>query len=141
MLTQAVVKSPLGGDYLSMQCQKYLEAQGIDLTPAYSIASKDVVKDRDNARFTLKKMPERLTQSWQQYMQKSLLQDFQMSVVQVLETPYDERTAAQIPSVHYEFPNGYHQDFSSERFKLAENLFDNAMLGAAQLGEQNDDIT
>lgn len=133
VLSQAVVKSPLGGDYLSLQCRQYLEAQGINLTPSYSIAGKDVVKERDNARFTLRKLPENLTSSWQQYMLKGLLQDFQMSILQVLETPYDERTAAQIPSVHYEFPNGYHQEFGSERFKLAETLFDHTMLGAGQL--------
>lgn len=133
VLSQAVVKSPLGGDYLSLQCRKYLESQGIDLTPSYKIASKDVVKERDNPRFTLRKLPENLTQSWQQYMMKGLLQDFQMSILQVLESPYDERTASQIPSVHYEFPNGYHQEFGSERFKLAETLFDHTMLGAGQL--------
>lgn len=133
VLSQAVVKSPLGGDYLSLQCRQYLEAQGIDLTPVYKIAAKDVVKERDNARCTLRKLPDNLTQSWQNYMQKSLLQDFQMNILQVLENPYDERVAAQIPSVHYEFPNGYHQEFSSERFKLAESLFDHTMLGAGQL--------
>lgn len=133
-MTQAVVKSPLGGDYLSMQCRQFLEAQGIDLTPSYKIASKDVVKDRDTARFTLKtNVPERLTNSWQQYMLKQLLQDFQMTAVQVLETPYDEKVAAQIPAVHHEFPTGYHQDFGPERFKLAESLFDHNMLGAGQL--------
>lgn len=50
------------------------------------------------------------------------------------ENPYDERTAASIPAVHYEFPTGYHQDFGSERFKLAEGLFDHAMLGAGYIG-------
>lgn len=134
VLTHAVVKCPLGGDYLSMQCQKYLEAQGIELIPGYKIASKDVVKDRDPPRYTLKtNIHERLSSSWQQYMMKCMLQDFQMSTVQVLETPYDEKTAAQIPAVHYEFPTGYHQDFGPERYKLAENLFDHTMLGAGQL--------
>ncbi|XP_052896350.1 actin-like protein 6A [Anopheles moucheti] len=133
VLSQAVVKSPLGGDYLSLQCRHYLESQNIDLTPTYAIASKDVIKERDTARFTPKELPEKLTASWQQYMLKGLLQDFQMSAVQVLETPYDERTAAAIPAVHYEFPNGYHQDFGPERFKLAESLFDHNMLGAGQL--------
>lgn len=133
VLTQAVVKSPLGGDYLSLQCRQYLESHNIDLTPSYSIASKDVIKERDNPRFTVKKLPDKLTTSWQQYMLKSVLQDFQMSVVQVLETPYDERAAAQIPATHYEFPTGYHQDFGPERFKLAESLFDHTMLGAGQL--------
>lgn len=133
VLTQAVVKSPLGGDYLSLQCRTHLEQQGIDLTPVYGIASKNVIRERDNPQFTLRQLPDKLAPSWQNYMLKGLLQDFQTSVVQVLESPYDERAASQIPSVHYEFPTGYHQEFSSERFKLAENLFDHTMLGAGQL--------
>lgn len=116
-----------------MQCRQYLENQGIDLTAGYSIASKEVLKDRETPRFLLKNLPDKLTQSWQQYIMKSLLQDFQMSVVQVLESPYDERLASSIPATHYEFPSGYHQDFTSERFKLAESLFDHTMLGAGQL--------
>lgn len=48
--------------------------------------------------------------------------------------PYDERIAASIPSVHHEFPTGYHQDFGPERFRLAEGLFDHAMLGAGYIG-------
>lgn len=133
MLTQAVVKSPLGADYLSMQCRNYLESQNVDMTPAYAVANKEIVREREAPRYTLKKLPEKLTSSWQQYMQRQLLQDLQMTTVQVLESPFDERVASQIPSVHYEFPTGYHQDFSSERFKLAESLFDHTMLGAGQL--------
>lgn len=42
-------------------------------------------------------------------MAKRVIQDFQNSVLQVSESPYDEKTVSSIPSVHYEFPNGYHQ--------------------------------
>ena len=52
-------------------------------------------------------LPENLTNTWQQYMQRSLLQDFQVNTVQVLEAPYDERVASTIPAAHYEFPTGY----------------------------------
>lgn len=116
-----------------MQCRQHLEAQGIDLTPGYMVSTKESVREREPPRFTVKKLPENLTNSWQQYMLKHLMQDFQMSTVQVLETPFDERVAAQIPSAHFEFPTGYHQDFGYERFKLAETLFDHTMLGAGQL--------
>ena len=133
VLTQAVVKSPLGGDYLSMQCRQHLETQGIELTMGYAISGKDVVKERDPPRYTKRTLPENLTTSWQNYMLRQQLQDYQAAVVQVLESPYDERVAAQIPAVHYEFPTGYHQDFGSERFKLAESLFDHTMLGAGSL--------
>lgn len=127
------MKSPLGADYLSLQCRQHLEAQGIDLSPAYLVGTKDAVREREAPRFTPKNLPDNLTNSWQQYMLKGLMQDYQMSTVQVLEVPYDERTASSIPSVHYEFPSGYHQDFGCERFKLAESLFDHTMLGAGQL--------
>lgn len=133
MLTQAVVKSPLGGDYLSLQCRTYLEGQNIDLSPVYSVASKIAIRERDQPQFVARTLPENITTSWSTYMMKGLLQDFQTTVVQVLESPFDERAASQIPSVHYEFPTGYHQEFSSERFKLAESLFDHTMLGAGQL--------
>lgn len=123
----------MGGDYLSLQCRTYLEAQGIDLTPVYAVASKNVIRERDNPQFVSRNLPDKLTASWQTYMLKGLLQDFQTSTAQVLESPFDERAASQIPSVHYEFPTGYHQEFSSERFKLAESLFDHTMLGAGQL--------
>lgn len=29
-----------------------------------------------------------------------------------------------MPTVHFEFPNGYNKDFSEERFKICEGLFD-----------------
>lgn len=133
VLTQAVVKSPLGGDYLSMQCRQQLEAQGVDLTMGYAISAKDAIKEKDQPRYTKKILPDGLTKSWQDYMLRQQLQDYQAAVVQVLESPFDERITSQIPAVHYEFPTGYHQDFGSERFRLAENLFEHTMIGAGQL--------
>jgi hypothetical protein len=41
---------------------------------------------------------------------------------------YDAEAVSSIPAVQYEFPNGYHQDFGGERFKMAEPLFDTSML-------------
>ena len=56
-------------------------------------------------------------------MVKKLIQDFQATVLQVSETPYDEKIVSTIPAVQYEFPAGYHQDFGSERFRIPEALF------------------
>ena len=33
-----------------------------------------------------------------------------------------------MPTCHYEFPNGYNQDFSEERLKIPEALFDPSMI-------------
>ncbi|XP_050304772.1 actin-like protein 6B [Anthonomus grandis grandis] len=133
VISNAVVKSPLGGDYLILRAREMLESIGIDLTPSSLIASKDVVRDKDKPRFTKKKINFQPSNSWMTYMVKKTVQDFQQTVLQVSESPYDERVVSNIPSVHYEFPTGYHQDFGSERFKLAEGLFDHAMLGAGHI--------
>lgn len=34
------------------------------------------------------------------------------------------RVAAQMPTVHYELPNGYNCDFGAERLRIPEGLFD-----------------
>jgi len=81
----------------------------IEIVPPYLVASKEVVKEREKPKWTKKTNIPEVTQSWHNYMQKKVIQDFQMSCLQVSETPYDEKAVSSIPSVHYEFPNGYHQ--------------------------------
>lgn len=128
VLTQAIVKSPLGGDYISMQCRQFLQDNDIDLSPSYMVGSKEVVKDHDKPRWVKKKGLPEVTKSWHNYMVKKLIQDFQATVLQVSETPYDEKIVSTIPSVQYEFPTGYHQDFGTERFRIPEALFDPSMV-------------
>lgn len=142
VLTQAIVKSPLGGDYITMQCNQYLAENDIEIVPPYMIQSKEVVKDKEKPKWVKKSSLPEVNNSWHNYMTKKVVQDFQMSVLQVSENPYDEKQISTIPAVHYEFPNGYHQDFSCERFKIPEALFDpsmvqmkgmNTMLGVAHI--------
>lgn len=133
VLTNAVVKSPLGGDLLVLRAREMLESMGIDLTPTPLIAAKEAVREKEKPIFTKKKLSFQPSNSWTTYMIKKTVQDFQQTVLQVSENPYDERAAANVPAVHYEFPSGYHQDFGPERFKLAEGLFDHAMLGAGYI--------
>lgn len=133
VISNAVVKSPLGGDYLILRAREMLESMGIDLTPSALIQTKDVIREKDKPKFAKKPLNFTPTNTWSSYMTKKTVQDFQQTVLQVYETPYDERVAAAIPSVHYEFPTGFHQDFGPERFKLAEGLFDHAMLGAGNI--------
>ena len=43
------------------------------------------------------------------------------------------RVAAQMPTVHYEMPNGYNTDYGAERLRIPEGLFDpsNVKVGLA----------
>lgn len=139
VLSQAIVKSPLGGDYISMQCKQFLQENDIELAPPYLVASKEVVKEREKPRWVKRKNIPEVTMSWHNYMVKKVMQDFQATALQVLEMPYDEKAVSSIPTVHYEFPTGYHQDFGSERFRIPEALFDpsvvrgNTMLGVGHI--------
>ncbi|XP_076322900.1 actin-like protein 6B [Tachypleus tridentatus] len=142
VLTQAIVKSPLAGDFITMQCKQYLEDQEIEIIPAYMIAGKEAVKEGEPAKWTRKVNIPEVTKSWHNYMVKGVIQDFQSSVLQISDSPYDKETVENMPTVHYELPHGYNLDFSSERFQVPEALFDpsnikgvpgTTMMGAAQV--------
>ncbi|KAH6940518.1 hypothetical protein HPB50_000539 [Hyalomma asiaticum] len=133
VLTQAVVKSPLAGDFVTMQCKQFLEEQGVDIIPTYMLAGKEAVKEGETPKWTKKNNLPEVTKSWHNYMVKEVIQDFQSSVLQVLDSPYDKETVDNMPTVHYEFPNGYNQDFGSERFLIPESLFDPSTIKASRL--------
>jgi actin-related protein len=129
VLTQAVVKSPAGGDYLSTQCRNYLNEKGIEIVPPCMVASKEVTKAEEAANFKRRVIQAKLTDSWHNYMIKQVMQDFQASVLQVSDNLYDEEVVKTMPAIHYEFPNGFHKDFGVERFKIPEPMF-NPVAGA-----------
>jgi len=124
VLQQAIVKSPLAGDFLTMQCRQLLNDMQVEMVPPYMIAGKEEVKDGDPAKWTKKKDLPDVTKSWHDYMSREVIQDFQHAVLQVSDSPYDEELCATIPQVTYEFPNGYRNEFGIDRFKIAEALFD-----------------
>merc|ERR1712176_542179 len=45
VLQQAIVKSPLAGDFLTMQCRQLLNDMNVEIVPPYMIAGKEEVKD------------------------------------------------------------------------------------------------
>lgn len=83
VVSNAVVKSPLGGDYLILRSRELLEREMIDLTPTALIASKEVVRDREKPKYLRKKIAFTPSNSWMAYMIKKTVQDFQQSVLQV----------------------------------------------------------
>lgn len=126
VIQQAIVKSPLAGDFITAQCRNYFEEKGLEIVPPYMIAGKETVKEGEAAKWTKKTNLPEVSKSWHHYMVKQVIQDFQSSVLQVFDTPFDRETAESMPSVHYEFPNGYNADYGPERFMIPEALFDPA---------------
>lgn len=128
VLGQAIVKSPLAGDFISLECRRLMEEQNIEVVPPYMIASKEAVADGQSPKWKKKETIPEVTPSFHNYMVKDVLQDFAASVLQVWDAPYDQSQLEAIPTTHYEFPNGYNQDFGEERFKICEALFDPSII-------------
>lgn len=129
IITQAIVKSPAGGDYLSAQCRQLLvDGLGVELVPAGLIGTKEPVRADEQPSYKLRRNSTcqeqiQLSKSHRNYLNRELVQDFQSLVLHVSDSQLDEDAAANIPSVHYEFPTGFNRDFGTERFKVGEPLF------------------
>lgn len=124
VIQQAIVKSPYGGDFITKQCLNYFEDQGISVVPTYQVGSKEQVNEGDPSQWTRKTNIPEVTKSWHNYMLKEVVQDFQSVVLQACDSPYDKEMVENMPTVHYEFPDGYNIDFGTERFLIPEALFD-----------------
>ena len=124
MLQHAIVKSPLGADFLTGQCQQFLQDSGLEIIPPYMIKEKKEVPEGQKAQWTKKSVLPEVTKSWHDYQVREVVRDFQQEVLQVHDAPYQEEIVGQIPGVPHEFPNGFNMEYGAERFKIAEALFD-----------------
>jgi actin-related protein len=136
VLQQAIVKSPLAGDFVSMECRKLMEEFKIDVVPPYMIAEKEPVIEGMPAKWKRKENLPEIHRSYHNQMVKELMQDFAASVLQVSDSAYEDgdETIANMPTVAYEMPNGYNQHFSAERFRIPECLFNPALIKELQSG-------
>ncbi|KAK2568226.1 Actin-like protein 6A [Acropora cervicornis] len=136
VLQQAIVKSPLAGDFIMAQCRQMFEEKNVEIAPPYVIATKEVSKEGGPAIFTKKNNLPSVAKSFHRHMVNETIQDFQASVLQVSDGPYDESALESIPGVVYEFPNGYNDIFGVERFKICEGLFDPSNVKSATVKDE-----
>uniref|UniRef100_H2ZH18 Actin-like protein 6B n=1 Tax=Ciona savignyi TaxID=51511 RepID=H2ZH18_CIOSA len=131
VLQQRIVKSPLGGDFVLMQCREMLQSLNIDVVPHYMVASKEEVKPEAPPKWEKKKNLPEVTESWRKYMINHTLYDFVVNVLQVADSENFEQEHANMPKVPYCFPNGYNREFGVERMSVVENLFNPARIRGA----------
>uniref|UniRef100_A0A183BWS5 Actin-related protein 4 n=1 Tax=Globodera pallida TaxID=36090 RepID=A0A183BWS5_GLOPA len=120
----AVVKSPVGGDFIVDQCRKMLVKEGVGIVPYYKVASKREVKEGDAPIWTTRANLPPVTQSYESYMSTQVVEDLIQSILQLCEAPIDYEFMDKLPAVQYGFPCGYRRDFHAERAKIPEALFD-----------------
>uniref|UniRef100_A0A8R1HY78 Actin n=1 Tax=Caenorhabditis japonica TaxID=281687 RepID=A0A8R1HY78_CAEJA len=123
-VTHAVVKCAIGGDVITEQLAHMLEHQKIDLVPTYKIGTKEEVNEGDAPKWTAKKNLPEVTESYDKFMKKQVLEDMSATMLQLCDTNIDMDYVEKLPSTPYSFPNGYTKEFAAERIKLPECLFD-----------------
>jgi len=123
VLQKGIVRSPVASDILTTQCSELIKEWDVDLVPAYKVKSKVEVGEEEEPDFVLRDLPE-LTDTYENYMKRLLVQDFQKSVLQVSDSPYDKGELDSLPATTYEFPHGYIRSISEQRFRISEGLFD-----------------
>ncbi|KAI6198282.1 actin [Aphelenchoides fujianensis] len=121
-ITNAIVKSPVGGDLIVDQCRRVLEEQKIELVPYYKVQSKEEVKENEAPIWTPKKNLPPLTKSYEDYMQKQLIEDFAHGTLQLCDSPIDMEFVEKLPA-----------DFLAERARIPESLFDKKFIEGHEL--------
>ncbi|CAI6012707.1 unnamed protein product, partial [Closterium sp. NIES-65] len=70
------------------------------------------------------------TDSYRLYMQKATAADMKETVCRVPDAPYDDLSFSNVPTVAYELPDGQVLEVGSDRFKVADALFNPSLLSS-----------
>jgi actin-related protein 4 len=140
ILKKSVQRSPLAGNFISSQIRNMLasnQPEPITVTPHYLIKSKTAVDAGQPANAILRDFPAGFKPpqaSFRRYQEERTLLEFKELVVQAWPGPLpflsstngvaQEEIARGYPGKTFEFPDGYNQLFTSDRYKVAESLFD-----------------
>ena len=132
VLKKGVQKSSLAGNFVSNQIRLLFKSATpeIPLTPHYLVKSKTQVDAGAPASASYRTFNPPPHPSFRHYEESRVLTEFKESVVEVWPGPQrfhtgpNEEIAKSQPGRPFEMPDGWNQVFTSERFKVAEALFD-----------------
>ncbi|KAB0398191.1 hypothetical protein E2I00_014889, partial [Balaenoptera physalus] len=86
VLQQGIVKSPLAGDFISMQCRELFQEMAIDIIPPYMIAAKEPVREGAPPNWKKKEKLPQVSKSWHNYMCNGLSGNTMLGVGHVVTT-------------------------------------------------------
>ena len=153
VLKKGVVRSNLGGNYISSQVRNMFaanEPQPITVIPHYLVQSKQPVDAGQPAQAIIKEFsPESLapSASFRRYQEDKVVLEFKENCLQawfnVNGIPFRGQGEAIAREQYqqymhpFEFPDGYNQTFSSERYRIVESLFDHQAYIPAPAGSED----
>ncbi|BBN19194.1 actin-like protein 6A [Marchantia polymorpha subsp. ruderalis] len=125
VLQKAIVRSPIGGEFLTDCMLKALEGRGIAIRPRYSFKRKEVRPgefELTNVDFP------NTTESYRRYIQRAIAADVKESVCRVPDGLFEESSYANIPTTPYELPDGQTIEVGADRFKIPDLMFNPALV-------------
>lgn len=129
VLSESIVKTPYGGDFITGICYKHLLERKVEINPPYLVKTKEQVPKGEKAKWVRRIVPDGITQSWHQYMIRKEVNNLKLSAFRVFDTKLDlEEANKTYDPINYEFPDGFNLDFSiQEQFLIPELLFDSEL--------------
>ncbi|KAL3699170.1 hypothetical protein R1sor_017192 [Riccia sorocarpa] len=125
VLQKAIVRSPIGGEFLTDCMLKTLESRGITMRPRYSFKRKEIRP----GEFELQVLDfPNTTESYKLYMQRAVAADVKESVCRVPDVLFEESAYANIPTTPYELPDGQTIEVGADRFKIPDLMFNPSLV-------------
>ncbi|KAI8907383.1 actin family [Gorgonomyces haynaldii] len=125
VVKKAIEKGPIGGDFVSKEALEWLKKLNVQIVPRYAIKDKKAVEVGQQPVFQRKQF-QNVRESFDNVAIMRQMHEFKESVCHVSEVPFDEKLLKKRPSKKYEFATGFSSSFGSDRFKIAESLFQSA---------------
>lgn len=120
VLQKSIVRSPVGGEFLSDCLLHCLENKGIKVRPRYSFKRKETAP----GEFEVVETPHPdTTESYRRFCQLAVVADMKETVCRVPEAAFEESAYGNIPTTPYELPDGQIIEVGSDRFKVADIIF------------------
>ncbi|KAG1047579.1 hypothetical protein G6F43_009977 [Rhizopus delemar] len=123
VLKKGILRQPVAGDLLTEHIKKHLEQElQYKVTPHYAIAKKKTVDAGQLPEIELKELSGR-TESFHESQVNRVLNEFKETMCEISDVTFDESQLESKAKKSFEFPDGYHQEFGIERYKLSEIFF------------------
>lgn len=133
ILRKSIVRSHLSGDYMSAQVRNILAQHDppVNIVPHYLVKSKETVGPGEAAKAVIKtfdqfeKPPQ---ESYRRYQEEKTCLEYKEYCLYAWKEQIPFRGQGEAITREriqpFEFPDGYNQGFSTERFRVVESLFD-----------------
>ncbi|KAL2316049.1 SWI/SNF and RSC complexes subunit arp42 [Schizosaccharomyces pombe] len=133
IIRKGIFKQSLAGDFLNANIEQLFNTMNIEFPPHYRIARKSVAIQQsgnmangsaDAVKPAVLYPPiQDLTSSYEIFQKRRVIEEWKESVLDVLDTPFDEAKASSRNPKPFEFPDGVTHKFGQERFRISEILF------------------